>query len=552
MDEKEKEKLAEAEEKAEAGTETDTRVKKDHKKLRHGTMATVTTVIFVAAVVLVNIIAGIIFKRYPLSLDLTKNSKFSISEESEEYVKGIGTDVTIKVFAKEDVFADVNDYTKQAAEVIKRYCESNKHIKAEYIDIDSNPDIVSEYTDYTISNYSIIVESPSLDSSGNQILDDSGKALKRIRQVSLLDLVTLTDDFEQQTQGYGMSGSDYLTQYAGGDETTAFMLAVQNNVVKASTADQAFVSALMAVTDPNPMTVCVLTGRNELAPLSYLRKLLQANGYTVTEVNITTDDIPADADMCIMPAPQNDYMESEIQKVDDFVANDGKMGKQLIYIANYAQQETPNIDEFMEEYNVRFADGVAFETDQKHFTMSGSGQIYTIADSISETFADSIDVTDSQLLLAYPRPIKIISEEQGKQKVEALVTSTDQGCIMDTETGEALENGRQNLVVLSSKASFEDGGAVYSNILVIGSSEMVSDQFLMFNQFQNRTYILSLINGMTGKTSTGMTIEPKVISANIFDITAEQIRNLKIVFIGVIPALTLITGLVIWLRRKNR
>jgi hypothetical protein len=277
-----------------------------------------------------------------------------------------------------------------------------------------------------------------------------------------------------------------------------------------------------------------------------------ANGYTVTDINITTEEIPADADMCIMPAPKNDYMESEIKKVDDFVSNDGKMGKQLIYIANYAQQATPNIDEFLEEYYIKFADGITFETDQSHFTMTGQGQIYTIADSISETFAESIDVTDSQLIMAYPRPIKIISEEQGKQKVEALVTTTDQGCIMNTETGDTLENGKQNLVVLSSKASFEDEGAVYSNILVLGSAEMVSDQFLMFNQFQNRAYILSLINGMTGKTSTGMTIEPKVISANIFDITAEQIRTLKIIFIGVIPVLTLGTGLVIWLRRKNR
>lgn len=549
MEEKEKDKLSEAEETVSPDTQ---KAKKDHKKLRHGTMATVTTIIFVAAVVLVNIIAGIIFKKYPLSLDLTKNSKYSISEESEKYVKDISADVTIKVFAKEENFTAVNDYTKQANEVIKRYCEYNSHIKAEYIDIDSNPDIVSEYSDYTIGNYSIIVESPSLDDNGNQMYDDNDKPLKKIRQVSLLDLITLTDEFEQQTQGYGMSGSDYLTQYAGGDETTAFMLAVQNNVVQASTADQAFVSALMAVTDPNPMTVCVLTGRSELAPLSYLKKLLQANGYTVTEINITTDDIPSNADMCIIPAPQNDYMESEIKKVDDFVANDGKMGKQLIYIANYAQQETPNIDEFLEEYYIKFDKGVAFETDQSHFTMSGSGQIYTIADNISGTFADGIDTKKSQLLLAYPRPIKIISEESGKQKVEALVTSTDQGCIMDTETGKALENGKQTFAALSSKASFEDGGAVYSNILVLGSSEMVSDQFLMFNQFQNRTYILSLINGMTGKTSTGMTIEPKVISANIFDITAEQIRTLKIIFIGVIPAVTLITGLVIWLRRKNR
>ena len=57
---------------------------------------------------------------------------------------------------------------------------------------------------------------------------------------------------------------------------------------------------------------------------------------------------------------------------------------------------------------------------------------------------------------------------------------------------------------------------------------------------------------MTGKTTSGLTIAPKVIKGNIFDITAEQIRLLKIIFIGVIPAVTLAIGLFIWLRRKNR
>ena len=106
---------------------------------------------------------------------------------------------------------------------------------------------------------------------------------------------------------------------------------------------------------------------------------------------------------------------------------------------------------------------------------------------------------------------------------------------------------------MTSKVAFDDdGGATYSNILVLGADTMVASSELMYNQFQNRTYFLSVINGMTGKTTTGITIEPKVISGNIFDITAEQIRLLKIVFIGVIPLATLTIGLVIWLRRKNR
>jgi hypothetical protein len=81
---------------------------------------------------------------------------------------------------------------------------------------------------------------------------------------------------------------------------------------------------------------------------------------------------------------------------------------------------------------------------------------------------------------------------------------------------------------------------------------MFSDQYLMYTQFQNREYLLSVINGMTGKTTTGITIEPKVITGNIFDVNSKSVTTLKIIFIGVIPAITLITGLVIWLRRKNR
>ena len=524
--------------------------KKEHKKLRHGAMSTVSTVIFVAAVVLVNIIATMLFKRYPLSLDLTKEGKYSISEQSEEYVKSVDTDVTVKIFAKEDAFIAVNDYTKQADEVLKRYSENNPHIAIEYVDIDSNPDIVSEYTDQSIKAYSIIVESPSKDANGAQMYDEDGKELKRVRSVSLLDLVSFTDDFENQVKSYGMSGEDYILNYTGGDETTAFAVAVQNNLIAASTADQAFVSAIMGVTDPDPVVVSVLTGRNETADTSYLQKLLLANGYTVQEINITSEDIPADTDLCIVPAPTVDYMEAEITKLDEFVSNDGNMGKNLLYIASYDQQSTPNLDEFLDEYNLEIGTGLVCENDKEHYYTQ---PFWTVSDEMSKTFAEGLP-EDSKILLFGSRPIKLkVEGESGKMKTEALVNSTTDAYVADEKTGKALENGKQIYAALCSKASFGDNGdTTYSNILVVGSREMLSSEYLRFNQYANREYILSVLNGMTGKTSNGLVIEPKVIKGNIFDITAEQIRLLKIIFIGVIPVLTLGTGLFIWLRRKNR
>lgn len=526
--------------------------KKEHKKLKHGAMSTVYTAIFVAAVVLVNIIAGIIFDKYPITFDLTKNNKFSISEQSEEYIEKIDCDVTIRVFAEEDAFVALNDYTKQANEVIKRCCQKNSHIEVEYIDIDKNPDIVSDYTDQEIAEYSIIVESPSLDEKGEQMKDSEGKPLKKIRSVSLMDLISFKNEFETQVQeGYGMSASDYILAMCGNNEVYAFAQAVQSGYVEASTADQAFLSALMAVSDPDPVVISVLTGRNEAADISYLRKLLLANGYTIKDVNITSEDIPEDTDLCIIPAPASDYMEAEIKKVDDFVNNGGNMGKHLMYIASYNQQSTPNIDEFLEEYYLAVGEGVICENDAEHYYTQN---FYTIADDISESFADDIDVTNSKIIIRGSRPVKLLAEgEKGKMNIEAYVKSTENAYVADLETGDAVENGQQVYAAMSSKVAFtDDGGAIYSNVLVIGGDSMVGSSELMYNQFQNRTYILSVVNGMTGKTTSGITVEPKVITGNIFDITAEQIRLLKIIFIGVIPMVTLVTGLVIWLRRKNR
>ena len=124
---------------------------------------------------------------------------------------------------------------------------------------------------------------------------------------------------------------------------------------------------------------------------------------------------------------------------------------------------------------------------------------------------------------------------------------------MDTSTVKATENGKQIYAALASKAVFNDDGTTdYSNIFVCGSYTMFSDTYLMYEQFQNREYLLSVVNGMTGKTTSGITKEPKVITGNIFDVDAAAVKRLKIIFIGVIPVATLVIGLTIWLRRKNR
>lgn len=515
--------------------------KKSHeggmKKFKHGAQATILTIVFFVFLVLVNVVATKLFERYPITIDLTEESIYSISDESEDYIKGIDMDVKITVCANENDFTALSSYTQQANEVMKTYSKYNNRITYQYMDINANPDFYKDYTD-DVDQYDIIVET-------NPVGND-GKEIKRTKVIGLVDLVEFNDELTEMFSQYGVSVEQYAAQI-GNDLT---FLSYYGNYIESSSAEQAFTSAIMAVTDPEPVTITFLEGREELNQLSYFKTLLDANGYTVNSINITTDEISDDTDVLVISAPKVDYLPEELDKVDKFLLNDGKMGKQLIYVADTGQSDTPNIDEFLKEYGLEIGRGVVCETySANHVTQN----YYTIATDISEDFTQDMTSSDPALLMLGSRPVKALYEEDGMIKTFNYVTSTDDAYTMDIQSQEVLEKGKQSYIVLASKAAFgvENDDTYYSNVLALGSANIIDDRVLAYDQYQNREYILSVLNGMTGKTK-GITITPKVISGNLFDINDSQKSRLKWTFILIIPGIVLITGLVIWIRRKNK
>ena len=121
-------------------------------------------------------------------------------------------------------------------------------------------------------------------------------------------------------------------------------------------------------------------------------------------------------------------------------------------------------------------------------------------------------------------------------------------------SGETVTKGQQIYTAVATRAvySTEDGTPTYSNIIAYGAVETLSDSYLQYAQFDNREYVLSLMNGVTGKTRSGITIEPTVIQAELFQLTEKQTSVLQWTFTLIIPAIVLITGGIIWYRRKNR
>lgn len=507
-------------------------------------MATVFTCVFVALLVLVNVVTTMLFDRYPITIDLTSNKIYSVSNDTEDYVKKVNVDVQVTIFADENTYTNYSSYNKQAVELLKNYCKLNHHITYRFVDIDSHPEIVKEYTD-TISQFDMIFETKT---------KVDGKEISRTRKLGMLDLLTFKDEFQQKLSQSGYS-IDTLAQQAGGDLS---FLSYYGSYVESSNAEQAFTSALMTVTDPNPVYVTILTGRSELTQLTYFQTLLTANGYNVNTVDITSEDIPKDTDVVVIPAPKTDYLEEDITKVSDFLNNDGNLGKQLLYIASYGQEDTPNLDEFLSEYGLSVGKGVICESDSGKYYNS---PCVTVASDVSDNFTQDVSTKNPAILSALCRPVNTLFDEQDMVSTDAYLKSSDSAYTANVEIsqttgqvniGDALVKGQQNYMAVGSKAKFtDDNKTLYSSVIAVGSEGMLSDTYLQYSQYQNSEYFISVINGLTGKTA-GITITPKTITGNVFDITQQQKTVLKWTFCLGVPVVVLIVGIVIWARRKNK
>lgn len=512
------------------------------KKLKHSTLAIISTVIFAAIAVVINIIATELSERFPITIDATQKSVYSLSDKTTDFLKSMNDDVVITVLAKENEFCAISDYTAQTAELIKKYAKYNSHISYRFIDYISNPDILSQYQQENLSENQIIVESNPK--------DEDGETYKRVRVIQLSDLFEFSQDFQNSISSYyGMSVEQYLT--AANVNVDELIRYYGDTVISASNAENALTSAISTVVSPNVKHIALLTGREEENRVTFekFKNTLKINGYELEEIDITKQEIPENTDVIVMLAPTVDYTSQEIKKVSDFLLNDGELGKNLIYCASVSQPETPNIDEFLQEYGVEILNETVCEGNADNY--------FTYPDFIgvgisSDDYLESISLDRDKIKLYAPdsRPI-ILKSSQNTLSSQVLAKTSDKSYTIKYPDKTKLNEGEKNVIAVVSKSrTDEENQPVYSNILLLGSANLLADDIFNAAQFNNQKYLTAVINSLAGSNQI-VTVESKVISADTFKITQTQYRILQIIFQYALPAIVLIVGIAVWIKRKN-
>lgn len=499
------------------------------KKLKYGTLATVFTAIITAIVIVVNLIAQNVSEKYDLTLDLTDNDLFKISDETVNYLSNVNKKVQIIVLAEKSLFEDREIYYKQASEIIQKYALYNDNISVEYIDMNKNPNYVSKFKDLyqgDLTEGSIVVYR---EGTGENDSD-------RIKVLSLNDMFTTSTD----SQG--------------------------NVTVTQSNAEQVLTSAVMYVTDANPKKAVLV--KSDMPQSVYysaqsIINMLDSNGYDLDSVDLLTADLDIEnTDLLLILSPLNDFNSTVINKISDFLYNDGKLGKNVLYMANYDQNDTKNIDSFLEEWGLKLGDSYIAESDS---SASQTVNIYGLQSAIKSSIGvisndDYKDmVSDTSLPIAVPvsRPIELLWETNGDRETSTILTTSDTSALVPLDADSNFDistavTGSQNVVAMGTKYIFDENNEkITSNVLVMGSAFMSDIYITSDTSYNNGEFILNTINKTTGK-SQGITIVPKSLAISTIQISEAQQVGIRNVVVFAIPLVIVMIGIIVYARRRNK
>lgn len=512
------------------------------RRLRHGTMSVVLTIVFVAAVVVFNVIVGLISERFDTDVDLSDTGMYTLDEDTEGYLEGVTKEVTITVLNSESSFESMGDPYKQVNELLKKMQLANPLIKLDYKQLDQNPAFASKYTGETLSDNYIVVE---CEATGQHriIIDDLQQSLS----------------YGSDSEGYLKLdvSSYYNAYYAAYYSGTSF--SIYDYI--SSDIEQEVVSALMFVTNDDPVRVAFTEGYDE-GDSSALQQLLEKNGYSVETINLMqVDAVDSDIDFIVIFAPLMDIDNDNITKLDKFLDNNGEFGKNVFYFASAYQPETPNIDAFLSDWGLAVERSLVGQSDSNYvfsyFDQDSYNYMYGYMQQILETdYAGSAYGNSLYTYGSNMRPVVQIWEggNRGGIEQEILMQSYDGAFSVPLDADEdydidAADTGVFNDAVLAYRV--HSTKHTLSRVVVFGSDKLASSMFMSYSNANNSKFFINTFNNISGKDE-GVTITSKSFATTGFDMTSQQADTLAVFLCIVIPVVVIALGIVIWVRRRHR
>ncbi|HHX72881.1 MAG TPA: GldG family protein [Clostridiales bacterium] len=481
--------------------------KKDRRNWKYGSLSVAISLVFIAAVILVNVLVGVATDRFSIKFDMTSDSRFAISRETKDVLKEMDQNVTVYVFATETNYRSLV-FGNEIVEMLYRYqAASDGKLTVAFIDPLRNPEFVNKYKSEvsTVSEYSLIVE------------DATGK----FRTISMEDVYYWYDSTRTRVVGISLER-----------RLTAALLWLESDV--------------------QPVAA-ILTGNGEIG-YGGLVSLLTDSNYQVISLNLLTDEIPENVELIVISSPSTDYTPDEINKLDKYFAQ----YKRAIVSIGAESPSLPELEQFLGEWGISYGKSILLDSQYK------IGNDYSaVASSPLSTSTDTLlNGITSYIIAPYSRPLTTLwasSDRFNGRITTPLLTTSTQSYAKPFVEGETIStferedgdvSGPFYTAVLTTQTTIVDNITVEGGILFLSSPYVYNESLLNTNSYGNMT-LMSNVLGEFNKSGVKVNIKNKSFAAPELAVIGNQLTVI-LVLLALIPAALLIMGGVVWYRRKNR
>lgn len=467
------------------------------KYLRNGSYSTLLIVIFVAIVVVINMIVGKLPSKYT-QIDISDQQLYSIGDETKKVLNNLDKDVTIYQIAQ----SGSEDET--ISNLLQKYADESKHVKVELKDPVVSPKFVSEYTSDQVSSNSLIV-----------VCGDRNKV------VNYNDMYESTMDYN--TYSYQTTGFD------GEGQIT---------------------SAIAYVTTENLPVLYTLEGHGEKELDSTIKEDIEKANMEIKTLNLISEgSVPDDAACLLIDSPSSDISEDEKTALLDYLENGGK----AMVFSDYTESTLTNFAAVLENYGVKAADGIVFEGDNQHYGMQ---MPYYLLPTVNSTDASSETASSGYyIIMPYAQGIQKLDDVRDTVTVEDILTTSDSAYSktnLQSETLEKEEGDVEGPFALGVSIKEDVGDGKKTQIIYYSSSYIMDSQMNQLVSGGNEKLVTESLNSMVStEETTTVSIPSKSLEVSYLTISDYDASFWKICTIGLIPGIFLVAGFVIWFKRRK-
>lgn len=452
----------------------------------------------IAAAVAVVVVLNIVMSELPsswTSIDLTSEKLYSLTDQTKEYVEGIQDDVTIYVLSSEDS----QDVTLK--QTLQRYEDLSKHITVEYVDPTINPTFAKQYTDQQVSTNSLIVV--------------SDKRNKVINYSSIYETSVDYQTYSSTTTGY--DGEGQIT------------------------------SALDYVLSDDMPKAYATTGHGETSISGTFTAGLKKENVDYESLNLMDyDAVPEDASVLLINAATSDFSADDKDKVINYL----NAGGNVVFIASYAAENTPNLDSILEYMGMHLADGMVVDQGKENYYRSP----YYLLPTISVSNYTSGVYGNYYVFAPLSKGIVIDNEEaEGMTYTTFLSTSDDSYSKLNVGNMDNADKEEGDIdgpfgIGVSAQKTVENGTAT---MVVFGCDQMFTDEASTMVGGANLTVFTNTV-GSFADHEVSVSIPVKEYERSRLTVSQASVFAIAPIVTVILPVVFLVAGFVIWLTRRKR